>query len=293
MTRIGTVLAALLILGGTGCAAVSKYTDKEREAAANDARAKEATAKAASLEGRAGAAEDRAKAAEDRAKAADERAAAAEAKVATADAKAKDSADWAAGSEAKAQALQQQLEAVKKERDALQAQTAALTEQKGAAEKKNEEYASLAGSLQKQIQAGQVELSDLRGKMTVKLKDKILFASGSASLNPEGKKALDAVAGAIRDVKGKNVVVSGYTDDVKVSKSMAFKDNWELSTARAIAVVRYLVSKGVPPEMLAAAGYSEFRPIVPNDSAANRSANRRIEIALTAADEAPPVVSAK
>jgi len=280
MTRITTVVAALLLFGATGCAGLSKYTDKEREAAANDARAKEATAKANSLESKLEAADARAKAAE-------EKAAAAEAKVAAAETKAKESAEWAAGSEAKAQALQAQLEQAKKElaaateaRDALQIKTAALVE-------KSTEYENLAGSLQKQIQAGQIELSQLKDKMTVKLKDRILFASGSASLNPEGRKALDAVAGAFKNLEGKNVLVAGYTDDVRVSKSLAYKDNWDLSSARAIAVVRYLVSKGVPPEMLAAAGYSQFRPLAPNDSPANRSMNRRIEIALTAAEEAP------
>ena len=68
-----------------------------------------------------------------------------------------------------------------------------------------------------------------------------------------------------------------------------YKDNWELSAARAVSVVRYLVAKGVPPEMLGAAGFSEFRPVVPNDTPENRSQNRRIEIALTAAEEAPVV----
>ncbi|HYD40455.1 MAG TPA: OmpA family protein [Anaeromyxobacter sp.] len=273
MTRITTVVAALLVVGATGCTGINKYTNLEREAAATDARLKEATAKVGVLESRLEAAEARAKAAEE--------------KAAAAETKAKDSAEWAAGSEAKAQALQAQLEQAKKElaavseaRDALQVKTAALVE-------KSTEYENLAGSLQKQIEAGQVELSQLKDKMTVKLKDRILFASGSASLNPEGRKALDAVAGAFKNLEGKNVLVAGYTDDVRVSKGLPYKDNWDLSSARAIAVVRYLVSKGVPPEMLAAAGYSQFRPLAPNDSPANRSMNRRIEIALTAADEAP------
>jgi len=282
MTRTTTVLAALLLLGGTGCAGVHKVTEKEREAAANAARAQEATAKATTLEARLAEAEARAKAAEE--------------KAAAAEAKARESAEWAAGSEAKAQALLAQLDRAKRDlaavteaRDALQAQTAALAEEKGAAEKKTAEYESLAGSLQQQIQAGQVELSQLKDKMTVKLKDRILFASGSARLNPEGRKALDAVAVAFKNLDGKNVLVAGYTDDVRVSKGLPYKDNWDLSSARAIAVVRYLVARGVPPEMLAAAGYSQFRPLAPNDSAANRSMNRRIEIALTAAEEAPVV----
>jgi chemotaxis protein MotB len=197
----------------------------------------------------------------------------------------------AAACETKAEALQKELAAASQDRDKLRVEAANLAEQKGAAEAKSAQYEQLAGSLQKQIQTGQIEISELRGKMTVKLKDKILFPSGSARLNKEGGAALDAVAGVFKDMKGKNVVVAGYTDDVPVAGG-AFKDNWELSSARAIAVVRYLASKGVPPEMLGAAGFSQFRPIVANDSPQNRSLNRRIEIALTAAEE-PAVVEAK
>ena len=156
-------------------------------------------------------------------------------------------------------------------------------------EAKSAQYEQLANSLQGQIASGQIEISELRGKMTVKLKDKILFASGSAGLSKDGKAALDAVADAFKGLTGKNVIVAGYTDDVPTGKS-GYKDNWDLSTARAISVVRYLQSKDVPPEILGAAGFSQYRPLAPNDSADNRSANRRIEIALTAADYTPPTV---
>lgn len=183
------------------------------------------------------------------------------------------------------------------------AKTAALEKKVADLEKKNKEltttttkleaksaqYEQLANSLQGQIASGQIEISELRGKMTVKLKDKVLFASGSAALNKDGKAALDAVADAFKGMTGKNVIVAGYTDDVPTGKS-GFKDNWDLSSARAISVVRYLQSKDVPPELLGAAGFSQYRPLAPNDSPENRSANRRIEIALTAADYTPPTV---
>ena len=197
----------------------------------------------------------------------------------------------AAASESKAAALQKELTAATQAKDELQVKVAALAQEKGAAEAKSKQYEQLAGQLQGQIKAGQIEISELRGKMTVKLKDKVLFPSGSAKLNKDGQAALDAVAGVFKDMQGKNVIVAGYTDDVPTSGGL-YKDNWDLSSARAIAVVRYLSSKGVPGPMLGAAGYSEFRPIAPNDSPANRSQNRRIEIALTAADYEPPVVDA-
>jgi chemotaxis protein MotB len=192
----------------------------------------------------------------------------------------------------KTAALEKKLAEVQQQLSEATAASAKLKEEKGALEAKSAQYEQLAGSLQEQIKSGEVELSELKGKMTVKLKDKVLFSSASASLNNQGKAALDKVADAFKDLKGKNVVVAGYTDDVPIGSKSGFKDNWDLSTARAVNVVRYLQSKGVSPAMLGAAGFSEFRPLVPNDSVANRSQNRRIEIALTAADYQPPIVAA-
>src|SRR5512137_2127147 len=180
---------------------------------------------------------------------------------------------------------------------ATQAQLKAVADEKAAAEAKasqlavsNAQREKLAQSLEKQIREGQVEISELKGKMTVKLKDKVLFGSGSAALNKDGKKALDAVAEAFKDLRDRNVVVAGYTDNMPVGKGSAYQDNWDLSTARAVAVVRYLESKGVNPVMLGAVGFSQYRPVVANDTPANRSLNRRIEIALTSADYIPPTI---
>jgi len=177
---------------------------------------------------------------------------------------------------------------------ATQARLKAVEDEKARAESSlaisNAQKEKLAQSLERQIKEGQVEISELRGKMTVKLKDKVLFASGSAALGKEGKKALDAVADAFKDLHDRNVVVAGFTDNLPVGKAGPFKDNWDLSTARAVAVVRYLAAKGVDPAMLGALGFSQYRPVVPNNTPANRSLNRRIEIGLTSADYIPPTV---
>jgi chemotaxis protein MotB len=204
----------------------------------------------------------------------------------------------AAALDTKAQEQAAKIAELDKKNAELQAQVAKLTEQRqqlevkaAAVEAKSSQYEQLAKSLEGQIQKGQIELSELKGKMTVKLKDKILFPSGSAALSKDGKAALDAVAEVFAGLKNKNIIVAGYTDDVKVGKGTKFVDNWELSTARANAVVRYLASKSIDPTMLGAAGFSQYRPIVPNDSPEGRSQNRRIEIALTAADYQPPEVN--
>jgi chemotaxis protein MotB len=194
-----------------------------------------------------------------------------------------------AAKEAELQQAQARAQAQAERLAAVEASAARLEQEKGALQAKSAQYEQLTASLQGQIANGQVEISELRGKMTVKLKDKVLFASGSTSLGKEGRAALDAVAEAFKDLKGKNVVVAGYTDDVPTGAKSGFTDNWDLSAARAVTVVRYLQSKGVSPAILGAMGFSEYRPLAPNDSVQARSQNRRIEIALTASDEAAPV----
>jgi len=165
----------------------------------------------------------------------------------------------------------------------LIASTQKLSEEKGVLEKKSSEYEQLANSLQTEIKAGAIELSELKGKMTVKMKDKILFSSGSAKINKEGQDALGKVAEALGGVKGRIIRVEGHTDDVPTAKGL-YRTNWELSVARALAVVTFLQSNKVDPALLSAAGYGEYHPIAPNDSPENRSLNRRIEIVLASAE---------
>lgn len=192
----------------------------------------------------------------------------------------------------KTAALEKKVADLQAQNETLTKSTTQLTEEKGQLEAKSKQYEELTGSLNQQIQSGQVEISELKGKMTVKLKDKVVFGSGSAAINKQGKEALDAVAKAFQGLQGKTVIVAGYTDDVPIGGKGAIKDNWDLSTERAVSVVRYLQAKGVDPKMLGAAGFSEFRPLAPNNTTEGRSQNRRIEIALTAADYTPPVVDA-
>jgi chemotaxis protein MotB len=161
-------------------------------------------------------------------------------------------------------------------RTELEARNAELV-QKGA------EYDQLQQSLKDEIEQGKIELAQAKGRMTVKLKDKVLFASGSAKLGTEGKQALAKIADVFKELKGKIVRVEGHTDDRPIG-SAAFPSNWELSGARALAVVRYLQERGVDPAVLAGAAYSQFRPVATNDTPEGRSLNRRIEIVLAPAE---------
>jgi chemotaxis protein MotB len=147
-------------------------------------------------------------------------------------------------------------------------------------EKKTSEYEQLASALRTEIDAGRVELTELRGRTTVKMKDKILFASGSATIGPDGRVALRKLADALRGLQGKTLRVEGHTDNVPTGNSGPFPSNWELSAARALAVVHFLQEAGVDPTRLSGAGYAEYQPIAQNDTPEGRSQNRRIEIVL-------------
>lgn len=115
----------------------------------------------------------------------------------------------------------------------------------------------------------------------------LLFASGSADLGADGRDELAAFASTLVRISGEIpedvdwvLRVDGHTDKVPMA-SARYPSNWELSTARAISVVRYLVSQGVPPRRLAAAGFGEFQPLDPYDSPDAYRRNRRIEMRLT------------
>jgi len=162
-------------------------------------------------------------------------------------------------------------------------------------EKKTGEYEQLATALRGEIDAGRVELTELRGRTTVKMKDKILFASGSATIGADGREALKKVAEALRGLHAKAIRVEGHTDNVPTGAGGPFASNWELSSARALAVVRFLQDAGVDPTRLSGAGFGEFQPIQSNETPEGRSLNRRIDITLVPIEGAvasPPAAAA-
>jgi chemotaxis protein MotB len=175
--------------------------------------------------------------------------------------------------------------------DELSVSKALIERAKMELEQKSSEYEQLAKSLQGEIETGKIELSELRGRTTVKLKDKVLFSSGSATVGREGRAALAKVAEAFRGLEGKTVRVEGHTDDIPTGQK-SFPTNWEPSSARAIAVVRLLEENGVAPAMLAAAAYSQHQPVGDNATPEGRSQNRRIEIVLVPAEPREGVVTA-
>lgn len=199
--------------------------------------------------------------------------------------------------------LNQQLLALRRQIAAL---NAALEASEQRDQKSQEQIANLGNrlnaALARQVQELQRYRSDffgrlrdlLRGRKDIRIvgdrfifQSEVLFPSGQANMSPEGLAAIDELAKAIIELTGSipkeinwAIQVDGHTDVQPISSS-DFPSNWELSTARAISVVRYLISRGVSPQRLVAAGYGEFQPLDEGRSAKALRRNRRIELKLT------------
>jgi chemotaxis protein MotB len=194
--------------------------------------------------------------------------------------------------------LQQQVAAGDQQLAALKgslgvAQAAAITdEQKAALEEGKravqdaEERGKLLDDLQakfkRMIDAGRLKVTTRHGRIVLQLHNDILFDTGEADLKPDGKVAVGEIAAALKGVGMKRFQVAGHTDSepITTETKKKFPTNWELSTARAIEVVKLLVQDGVEPGVLSAAGYGPYDPVASNTSADGQSKNRRIEITL-------------
>ena len=176
-------------------------------------------------------------------------------------------------------ALQAEKAAVEKERDLL-SQKAEKAEQ---LERATQTYQDLQKKLEKEIQEGKVQLTEMKNRLTMTMVDKIIFPSGSTDISKDGKLVLDKVVSILKDIKDKRIQVEGHTDNVPIVSALKkrFPTNWELSTARATEVVRYLQEQGgLDATLLSATGYSEYQPVAPNDTDDGKHKNRRIEIVL-------------
>ena len=126
-----------------------------------------------------------------------------------------------------------------------------------------------------------------RGLVVRVLTDNLLYESGSATLQPGADKLLDEVAQLLNLDSSHPITVEGHTDNQPISNAQ-FPSNWELSTARATNVVRFLISQGVNRYRLGAVGYADLHPIDSNATAAGRARNRRVEIVLMRLNPVPP-----
>jgi len=204
-----------------------------------------------------------------------------------------------------------QIEILNQQITALRRQIAALEEALGTSEQKEKEsqlrLTDLGQRLNVALAQRVQELSRYRSDFFGKLREilgnrpdirvvgdrfvfqsEVFFDSGAAVLRPEGRAELDQLATALLELEKKipsgiNWVlrVDGHTDTRPLTGNSSFKSNWELSAARAISVVQYLISKGISPQRLVAAGFGEYQPIDPGSTEEAFSRNRRIELKLT------------
>ncbi|MCP4284162.1 MAG: OmpA family protein, partial [Gammaproteobacteria bacterium] len=138
---------------------------------------------------------------------------------------------------------------------------------------------ALKEALKEEIEAGLVSVETEDTKIIVRIQEKGSFSSGSASLDTGFIAVMDRISVAVAKSPG-NVIVAGHTDNIPISTAR-FRSNWELSSARAVTVVHGLLKNpDIDPERVMVEGHADSRPLVPNDSSANRAINRRVELIL-------------
>jgi chemotaxis protein MotB len=143
--------------------------------------------------------------------------------------------------------------------------------------------ADLNKKLEREVRRGEILIKEIRGNLVVDVTDRILFDSGEAELNEQGKEVLKKVGETLKEASDKIIQVGGHTDSLPISDRLKdeFPSNWELSTARATQVVRFLAeSARIPGDRLVASGFAQFRPVASNATKRGRRLNRRIEIVL-------------
>lgn len=209
-----------------------------------------------------------------------------------------------ADARAASERAQAQLDALKKETEEARAKIEELRQEKEQAGKLQK---NLEDEMRAALESKDVTISQLQGKLTVTILDRILFDSGEAELRGEGERVLRQIAAVLAQYPKRQIHVIGHTDNVPIRAGSRgrYASNWELSTARATSAVRFLQEKAaVDPHRLGAVGYGEFHPIADNATADGRAKNRRIALVvlpeeLGAADlpkvpapvpPAPPVV---
>ncbi len=154
-----------------------------------------------------------------------------------------------------------------------------LSQRKAEADARINEFRSLISRFKALIDAGKLRVKIVDGRMVVELATDILFDSGSAKLSPNGEVAIGEVAMVLASIPDRRFQVEGHTDNVPI-KTAQYPSNWELASARSIAVVRALVESGLPAERVSASSYADMKPVMANDTPEGRAANRRIEIVV-------------
>jgi len=157
------------------------------------------------------------------------------------------------------------------------------------AEARAAQFRKLVAQFRKMTEAGKLKVEIRDNRMIVSLGDKILFDPGKTQIKKEGAETLKQVTAILKDIQGRDFQVAGHTDNTPI-RSARFRSNWDLSTARAVEVVNFMVGSGMESGRLSAAGYADQAPLGSNDTSDGRTKNRRIEITLMPnLDDLPPI----
>jgi chemotaxis protein MotB len=194
--------------------------------------------------------------------------------------------------------LGEQVEGLESERGTLQSslqETQRALEELRARERQQQArlatFRQMLSRFQSMIDSGRLRVRIVRNRMLIELSDNILFDSGDDALKDEGREALTQIAQVLQTIPDRQFQVAGHTDNIPI-RSRRFPSNWELSSARAVNVARFLIEQGMSADRISAAGYADTQPVASNSSPDGRAQNRRIEIVLMPnLDELPDLSS--
>lgn len=187
--------------------------------------------------------------------------------------------------DAKEKALNAQRDSLNEAMAALAAKEARITEMQDILNQKDAEVKALKDKVSnalKGFEGSGLKVTEKDGKVYVSMDEKLLFASGSWTINEEGVNAIKNLAKVLESEKDISVLIEGHTDNLAYRGNGQVKDNWDLSVMRATAVVKALLQNGdIDPVRLSASGRSEYLPVDTNNTPEARAKNRRTEIILT------------
>lgn len=174
--------------------------------------------------------------------------------------------------------LSQEKDALSKQKDEMTQALEELRKRKEESEARVTEFKNLLDKFKAFIDTGKLKIKIIDGRMVIVLSSDVLFASGSKELSPNGKKAITEVTAILTKIENRKFQIEGHTDSDRYR--VIGQTNWDLAADRAINVLYTMLKAGLPESKISAASFGDSRPIVPNDTSANKAQNRRIEIVV-------------
>lgn len=174
--------------------------------------------------------------------------------------------------------LNNQKDALSKQKDEMAQALEELRKRKEESEARITEFKGLLDKFKAFIDTGKLKIKIIDGRMVIVLSSDVLFASGSKVLSANGKKAISEVTGILAKIENRKFQIEGHTDSDRMR--VIGQTNWDLAADRAINVLNTMIKTGMPESKISAASFGDSRPVVPNDTSANKAQNRRIEIVV-------------